>query len=265
MTTTEDDQSLRGRVAIVTGGGRGIGRGVAEILGSRGAKVVVNYRKDAESAAETVRAIEAAGSEAIAIAASMAELEEADRLATESLAAFGQVDIVVANAGVASRGLPVADTKPSELDWLMGVHAFSAHRLTAALLPQMRQRGRGDVVVISSSEVGEHRPNGAPYEMAKAALESMALTLAREEAANGIRANVVAPGLVWTDMGSRLVKATLGLDDVAELDARQPFGRVTRPQDVGKIVAFLVSPDAAMITGQRLIVDGGAPGAAFAD
>ena len=265
MTPLEHEQNLRGRVAIVTGGGRGIGRGIAETLGSRGAKVVVNYRKDAESAAETVAAIEAAGSEAIAIAASMSKIEEADRLAEEALAAFGHVDIVVANAGVASRGLAIVDTDPSELGWVMGVHAFSAHRLIAALLPQMRDRSRGDVVVISSSEVGEHRPNGAPYEMAKAALESMALTLAREEVENGIRANIVAPGLVWTDMGSRLVKATLGIDDVAELDARQPFGRVTRPEDVGKAVAFLVGPDAEMLTGQRIVVDGGAPGAAFAD
>ncbi len=248
---------------MVTGGGRGIGKGIAETLGRRGAKVVVNYRKDDAAAQQTVTTIEAAGSEAVAVAASMSEPEEAERLAEESVAAFGHVDIVVANAGVASRGLPIADTDPSELGWVMGVHAFSAHRLTAALLPQMRERERGDVIAISSSEVGEHRPGGAPYEMAKAALESMAMTLAREEAANGIRANVVAPGLVRTDMGHRLVKATLGIDDVAELDGKQPFGRVTRPEDVGRVVAFLVGPDGEMVTGQRIVVDGGAPEAAF--
>jgi NAD(P)-dependent dehydrogenase (short-subunit alcohol dehydrogenase family) len=94
--------------------------------------------------------------------------------------------------------------------------------------------------------------------MAKAALEALALTLAHEEVANGVRVNIVAPGLVVTDMGSKLVKAKLGLDDMSELDAGQPLGRVTRPEDVARVVRFLASSDAAMVTGQRIIVDGGA-------
>jgi NAD(P)-dependent dehydrogenase (short-subunit alcohol dehydrogenase family) len=94
--------------------------------------------------------------------------------------------------------------------------------------------------------------------MAKAALEALALTLAHEEIANGVRVNIVAPGLVVTDMGSKLVKAKLGLDDMAQLDAGQPLGRVTRPEDVARVVRFLASNDAAMVTGQRIVVDGGA-------
>jgi NAD(P)-dependent dehydrogenase (short-subunit alcohol dehydrogenase family) len=122
----------------------------------------------------------------------------------------------------------------------------------------MRARPRGDVIAISSSEVSAMRANGAPYNMAKAALEALALTLAKEEVANGIRVNIVAPGLVVTDMGSRLVKAKLGLDTVEELDAAQPLGRVVRPRDVARVVRFLVSDAAALVTGQRIVVDGGA-------
>ena len=102
------------------------------------------------------------------------------------------------------------------------------------------------------------RANGAPYNMAKAAAEALALTLAHEEAANGIRVNIVAPGLVATDMGDRLVRAKLGRASVTELDSEQPFGRVTRPEDVAEVICFLVSEPGSMVTGQRIVVDGGA-------
>ena len=250
--------SLRDRVAVVTGGGRGIGRGIARELAAHGARVVVNYRRDADAAAETIAAITAAGGQAVAVQASMSERDGVDLLAAAALEAYGHVDIIVNNAGVASRGLTVADTEPAELDRLLATHALSAHRLAHQLLPQMRERQRGDVVMISSSELAHMRAQGAPYNMAKAALEALAFTLAKEEIANGIRVNVVAPGLVATDMGDRLVQAKLGLSGIAELDAGQPLGRVTRPSDVAKVVRFLVSDDAAHVTGQRIVVDGGA-------
>jgi 3-oxoacyl-[acyl-carrier protein] reductase len=249
---------LSGRVALVTGGSRGIGRGIALELAAAGAAVAVNYRRDAEAAGEVVRRIADAGGRAVAIRASVAELEEVDALADAALAEFGFVDILVANAGIASRGLPVADTDRAEPARVMAAHAFSAHRLVQRLLPGMRARPRADVVAISSSELSAMRANGAPYNMAKAALEALALTLAREEIANGVRVNIVAPGLVATDMGARLVKAKLGVDRVEDLDVGQPLGRVVRPEDVAAVVRFLVSGGAAMMTGQRIVVDGGA-------
>lgn len=253
---SEAERSLDGRVALVTGAGRGIGKGIALELARAGAAVAVNYRRDEEAANETVAQIAADGGHAVALQASVAETEEVDRLAEAATAALGPVDLLVCNAGVASRGLPVAETEPWELARVMDTHAISAHRLINRLLPGMRAAQRADVIAISSSEVGEMRANGAPYNMAKAALEALALTLAHEEAKHGIHVNIVAPGLVVTDMGTKLVKAKLGIDDISTVDAQQPFGRVCRPADIARVVRFLASADAELVTGQRIVVDG---------
>lgn len=249
---------LAGRIALVTGSSRGIGRGIALELGRAGAAVAVTYRRGAEAADAVVAEIETAGGRARAFCADMDAPAAVDALVADVSAGLGPVDLLVANAGIASRGHHVADTDPDEVRRVVAVHAFSAHRLAALVLPAMRRAGRGDVIVISSSELTAMRAGGAPYNMAKAALEALALTLAHEEAAHGVRVNIVAPGLVATDMGDRLVQAKLGLPDVAALDATQPFGRVSRPEDIGRVVAFLAGDGAALVTGQRIVVDGGA-------
>jgi NAD(P)-dependent dehydrogenase (short-subunit alcohol dehydrogenase family) len=243
---------LSGRVALVTGASRGIGRGIALELAAAGASVIVNYRRDAEAANEVVAEC---GNGAVAIQASMSDAQDVDQLADEALERFGAVDILVANAGIASRGLSVADTDPAEVVKVMTTHTFATHRLAQRLLPGMREAGRADVIAISSSELNKMKANGAPYNMAKAALEALALSLANEEIANGVRVNIVAPGLVVTDMGAKLVKAKLGLEDMTELDATQPLGRLVQPSDVAEVVRFLCG--AAMVTGQRIVVDGG--------
>jgi 3-oxoacyl-[acyl-carrier protein] reductase len=250
--------ALQGRVALVTGASRGIGRGIALELAGAGAAVAVNYRRDADAAVGVVAAIERQGGRAVAIAASLDRPEDVELLAAAAAEQLGAVDLLVANAGIASRGATVADTDAAEVARVMQVHALSTHRLASLLLPGMRAAPRADVIVISSSELAHMRAGGAPYNMAKAALEALAFTLAHEEAANGVRVNVVAPGLVATDMGDRLVRAKLGLEGVSELDAGQPFGRVARPADVGRVVRFLASAEAELVTGQRIVVDGGA-------
>jgi NAD(P)-dependent dehydrogenase (short-subunit alcohol dehydrogenase family) len=249
--------TLDGRVALVTGGSRGIGRAIALGLATDGAAVAVNYRRDAEAAAATVAGIEAVGGKARAYAADVGSLEEGRSMVAAVVADFGFVDILVNNAGIASRGRSVLDTEPEELERVVRTHALGAHHLCQAVLASMRTRPRGDIVMVSSALARDFPPNGAPYAMGKAALEALAFTLANEERRSGIHVNVVAPGLVDTDMGKRLAKATLGADDIRDLDARFPFGRVCTPDDVAKVVRFLVSEAAGYLTGQKVFVDGG--------
>ncbi|MEO5724289.1 MAG: SDR family oxidoreductase [Ilumatobacteraceae bacterium] len=253
-------QGLDGRVAIVTGGGRGIGRGISELLAANGATVAINYRRDAQAAQQTVDAISAAGGSAKAYAASVGEAEECAALVDAVIADFGGVDILVCNAGIASRGNSVADTDPAEMIRVVNVHAFGPHHMSRLVLPSMRTRGRGDIVMISSVATSSMGPNGAPYNMGKAAMEALALTLAKEERQHGIHVNVVAPGLVETDMGVRLARAFTGhreLEDLRSLDARSPFGRVCQPLDVANVVLWLCSAGAGYVTGQRIECDGG--------
>lgn len=252
--------SLDGRVALVSGGGRGIGRGISEALAAEGAAVAVNYRRDRDAAMETVAAIEAAGGRAHAYLASVEDAEADAAMVDAIVGDFGYIDLLVANAGVASRGNAVADTDPDEVTRLLGTHAVSAHHLARLVLPSMRTRPRGDIVVISSVATSNMAANGAPYNMAKAALEALALTLAKEERAYGIHVNIVAPGLVETDMGVRLARAFTGdrsLEDLRSLDAAAPFGRVCQPADVAAAVVWLCSDGAGYVTGQRIGVDGG--------
>lgn len=254
-------EGLKGRVALVTGGGRGIGRAIALRLARDGADVAVNYRKDADAAAEVVAQIEAMGRRAKAYPASVDRFEDCVVLVDAAVAEFGAVDILVNNAGIASRGQSVADTEPSELERVIRTHALAPHFMAKLVLPSMRARaketGRGDIVMISSVATLSHAANGAPYNMGKAALEALALTLAKEERRNGIRTNIVAPGLTVTDMGERLAKATQGVASIHDLDASSPFGRVSTPEDVAAAVAYFVSADAAYVNGQKINLHGG--------
>lgn len=251
---------LAGRVALVSGGGRGIGRAISELLAANGASVAVNYRRDREAADETVAAIVAAGGSAQAYEATVNDPEAVARMVSNVERDFGLVDILVCNAGVASRGRAVADTDPEEVVRLVTTHAIGPHHLARCVLPSMRSRLRGDIVMISSVATSHMSANGAPYNMGKAAMEALALTLAKEERSNGIHVNIVAPGLVETDMGVRLARAMTGrteMGDLRSLDATSPFGRVCQPLDIANVVLWLVSEGAGYVTGQRIEVDGG--------
>ncbi|BBZ25790.1 short-chain dehydrogenase [Mycolicibacterium madagascariense] len=252
------DEPLIGRVALVTGGSRGVGRGIALRLASDGAAVAVNYRRDADAARRVVEDITAAGGCARAYQASVADESSVTEMLSAIDGDLGALDLLVSNAGTASRGTTIADTDRSEYQRLLDVHLLGPLALIRAALPQLRTAGRADVVAISSTITREHHRGAAAYTLAKSALEAAAFTLAREERAHGIRVNIVAPGLVATDMGERLVAATAGAT-IAELEPSYPFGRTCRPPDVAGIVAFLASRDGEYITGQRITVDGGTP------
>lgn len=249
--------SLKGRVALVTGGGRGIGRAIALALAGAGADIAVNYRRDHDAARETVAEIEALGRRAHMYPASINRAEDDEAMADAVLSDFGAVDILVHNAGIASRGQSVVDTDPTEIERVWRTHAFGAFLLSKLLVPAMRTRPRGDIVMISSVATVNWGPNSSPYSMAKASLEALAWTLAKEERRNGIHVNVVAPGLVETEMGRRLVRGAMGVDDIHTLDTRSPFGHVCRPEEVADVILFLVSDRAGYVTGQKILVDGG--------
>ena len=251
---------MRGRVAIVTGGGRGIGRAISERLAADGAVVAVNYRRDEDAAKATVEAIQAAGGQARPYRADVLSFDECAAMVDAVVADLGGVDILVNNAGLASRGQSVCDTDPAEMERVVRSHAFGAFYMSKLVLPSMRTRGRGDIVMISSTATRSHLGNGAPYNMGKAAMEALALTLAKEERPYGIHVNVVAPGLVETDMGVRLARAMTGqreMDDLRALDAASPFGRVCQPLDVANVVLWLCSAGSGYVTGQRIECNGG--------
>ncbi len=244
------------RVALVTGGGRGIGRAISLALAEDGADVAVNYRKDRDSADATVAAIEALGARARPYQASIDQLDEDRALVEQVLADFGRIDILVNNGGIASRGQSVKNTDPDELERVIRTHAIGPHHLCQAVIPQMRALERGDIIFISSVATLTHAANGGPYNMGKAALEALGFTLAKEELRHNIRVNIVAPGLVDTSMGQKLMKAVAGVDDLRALDDSMPFGRVCQPDDVANVVRWLVSPGSSYVTGQKINVDG---------
>lgn len=248
--------SLEGRVALVTGGSRGIGRAIALDLAGAGADVAVNYRRDKDAADQTVADIQALGRKAKAYSASVENWDEDAAMIEAIVADFGRLDILVNNAGIASRGQSVADTDPAEMERVVRVHAFAPHYLSKLALPHMRQQKRGDIIMISSVATMGMGANGAPYNMGKAAMEALARTLAKEERKNGVRVNIVAPSLTVTEMGIRLSKAR-GAADIHDLDATAPFGRVSVPEDVAHAVTYLVSDANPYASGQKINIDGG--------
>ena len=249
--------ALEGRVALVSGGGRGIGAAIAAGLAADGAAVAVNYRKDQDAAEATVAAITATGGKAKAYAASIDSWDEDEAMVKAVLDDFGHVDILVNNAGIASRGNSVHDTDPAEMERVVRTHAFGAFYLSKLVLPSMREQERGDIVMISSAATQGNGANGSPYNMGKAALEALAMTLYKEERRHNIHVNIVAPGLVETEMGKRLARATRGVQDIHELDKTSAFGHVCTPEEIASVVRFVVSDAASYVTGQRIYVDGG--------
>ena len=248
---------LDGRVALVTGGNRGIGAAIALALAEDGADLALNYRRDEDSARATARAIEALGRRVDLYQASVDDVDADARMVDAVLADFGGIDIFVHCAGIASRGQSVVDTDPAEIERVWRVHALAAFALSRLIVPAMRTRSRGDIVYISSAATVQWGPNSAPYNMAKAALEALARTLAKEERKHGIHVNVVAPGLVDTEMGRRLARGAMGVDDIRQLDPNAPFEHVCSPEEVADVVRFVVSDGARYMNDQKIVVDGG--------
>jgi 3-oxoacyl-[acyl-carrier protein] reductase len=244
---------LDGRAALVTGGSRGIGRGIALAFAREGANVAINYRRDQAAARATVEEIERLGRTAVAVQADVAEWEQVERMAAEALAALGPLDIVVANSGVASRTQSVWDMDVDHWHRVIAVDLHGAFYTCKATAKQLVDQRRGSIILVSSIGADVCGPLGAPYYVAKAGVNALTKSLAKECAPAGVRVNCIAPGLIETDMGSRMLKH---YGDA--LLSGIPLGRPGQPEDVGRAAVYLASDDSSFVTGKILRVDGGA-------
>ena len=243
---------LNGKVALVTGASRGIGRAIAIALGRQGAKVIVNYTANEAAAGEAVAAVQAAGGTAVAKRFDVSDAAAVDA-AIREIAADGGLHILVNNAGIAVNALVLGG---KDADWkrAIDVNLNGTYYCTrAALRPLMKARDAGRIINITSITAETGSAGQAPYVAAKAGVIGLTKTLAREYASRGITVNAVSPGYIDTDMTA----TDLPPARREELLKTIPLGRVGAPEDVAAAVAYLAGPGAAYVTGQVLRVNGG--------
>jgi 3-oxoacyl-[acyl-carrier protein] reductase len=245
------EKRLAGRVALVTGGSRGIGRAVCLHLAEAGAAVVVNYAGNAQAAEEVVAHITQKGGQALAVQADISRADEVTKLFDTVLDTYGKLDILVNNAGITRDNLLIR-MKEEEWDAVLNTNLKGVfHCIKAAARPMMKQR-YGRIINISSVVGVTGNAGQINYVAAKAGVIGMTKTAARELASRNITVNAVAPGYIETDMTSQLPE-----DVKTQLYNQIPLGRLGQADDVAKVVVFLASEDSAYMTGQTLHVDGG--------
>jgi 3-oxoacyl-[acyl-carrier protein] reductase len=250
---------LQGRTAIVTGGSRGIGRAVCEHFAREGANLAINYASNAAQAREVAEEARKRGVRAEIYQADVADQAAVKTMCEQAITDFGQIDVLINNAGIGSSAVnrpTITDATDEQYQLLFGVNLWGPIHMCRALVPHMRQAPRSDVVMLSSIAAQSMGARMGLYSITKAGAEALAHTLAKEERTHGMRVNIVAPGLVDTDMGRKLV-ATLGVANIRDRDAQAPFGFVCTPEDIAATVTFLCSDDARYITNERITVSGG--------
>jgi len=244
---------LSGKVALVTGGTRGIGRAIATALAQSGAHVVVSSRKE-PAVAQTVESLRDAGYSADGIACNVSRLDALQAMADRILAAHGGLDVLVNNAAANPVYGPAVETSPEAFAKIFDVNLRAPFELAKRFLPTMTARGGGSIINISSIGGVSPEPNLGIYSVSKAALLSLTQVLAREWGAQNVRVNAICPGLIKTDFSHALWGNERVLHHVL---SNQPIPRMGAPEDVAGLALFLASSASAFCTGGTYMVDGG--------
>ena len=246
-------RELSGRIAVVTGASRGIGRAVAVTLAAQGAKIIVNFRTNEDAARDTVATIAGAGGEALAMRFDVANAEAVDAAMKEVSSSWGGIHILVNNAGVAVNALTLG-AEDADFRRALDVNLGGTFHCTRSALRQLMRAPGGGRIINITSVVGETGSTGqGPYAAAKAGIIGLTKTWAREYASRGLTANAVSPGIIATDMTAVELSVTRKDDLLKTI----PLGRIGVPDDVAHAVAFLAGPKAGYITGQVVRVNGG--------
>lgn len=244
-------RKLEGKVAVVTGASRGIGRAIALKLADEGAKVIVNYSGSQAKAEEVVAAIQEAGGEALAVQASVAKSDEVAALMDAAVKTFGSLDILVNNAGITRDNL-LMRMKENDWDDVMDTNLKGVFLCTKAVTRQMMKQRAGRIINISSIVGVAGNAGQANYVAAKAGVIGLTKTTAKELASRNILVNAIAPGFIESEMTDELP------EDIKQGMLMQiPLAKLGQPEDIAKVVAFLASDDANYMTGQTLHIDGG--------
>ena len=242
---------LLGKVAIITGASRGIGRAIAIELGKEGASVVINYSKDEEGAKETLEVLRELGVVAYAIKRDVSSFEGAEEIINKTLEHFGKVDIVVNNAARSTLGL-FMDASDEEIDSIMNVNLIGAMKLTRDSMDLLREGSNSSIINISSIWGNVGASCEVLYSTTKGGMNLFTKSLAKEIAPWGIRVNCIAPGVINTEMNSWLSK-----EEKEGLEEEIPMNRFGEVEEIGRVAKFLASEDSSYLTGQILTVDGG--------